>query len=55
MSCVQAVFFTLLKSFGEISPKSKKSYQVLHHHRYICIQLGNFYQNFDKEYQPTVV
>ena len=30
------------KSFGEISPKSTKSYQVSHHNRYILLQLGNF-------------
>ena len=42
MGCVQAVFYTFKKSFGEISPNSNKSYQVSHHNRYFLLQFGNF-------------
>ena len=52
MLSTQAVykqFSTLLKAFGEILPKPTKSYQVLHYNRYILLQLGNFYKNFDKK------
>ena len=37
------------RSFGEIAPKAIKGYQVLCHNRYILLQLGGFYQNFDRK------
>ena len=42
-------FATLFKSFGEILPNFTKSYQVSQHNKYILLQLGNFYRNFNKK------
>ena len=47
--CVQAVCYTFQSHLAKISPNSTKSYQVSWHNRYILLQLGNFYQNFDKK------